>query len=428
MLAAVCALAGAYWREGGRLKRLSLLVAEVSGAPRSASLGPGALEEKLRGLLSGAGSQRSRLTEKIEELEVANKVVLYEKRRLNQLLDAMDDACLLLDLEGKVREFNKAAENCFAFRAGELRGCRLEEVLTDERLLAFFEENTARSTGAQIELSLTRQGDEEGAAWCRASLLPLGGEGGKGLGHLLQLRDITPLKMAERARGEFISHVSHELRSPLTTIKSYTDLLVEGGLSEAERLEFFNTIQAEAARLAKLIDNLLNISKIEMGSLALERGLVQVGRLVESICQAVEPQALAKGIRFEAHLPEKLPSSYLDKQMVEVALMNLLSNALKYTPQGGSVQVKVEDTPEEILIHVIDTGCGIPEADLPRVFDKFFRGAGEAVRAQTGSGLGLALSKKIVELHGGDIKVISREGTGSQFSVMLPKEEFRLMG
>lgn len=422
-LAAVGALAAACWRQGRRLERLEELAA--GAAPEG---GGATLEERLQGLLAGAAPQGAGLGERLEELEVAHQVALYEKRRLNLLLDALDDAVVLLDLEGRLRELNKAAENCFAFREGKLLGLPLEEVLADERLLRLFEENAARSTGGQLELEVKREGCEEGGAWYRATLLPLSGEGGRGLGHLLQLRDITPVKMAERARGEFISHVSHELRSPLNTIRSYADLLVEGTLAEEERREFFNTIQTEAARLAKLIDNLLNISKIEMGSLALERSLVQVGRLIEATCQAVEPQAAAKGIRFEARLPEKLPSSYLDKQMVEVALMNLLSNALKYTPEGGSVQVRVEETPEEIHVHVIDTGCGIPEAELPHVFDKFFRGVGEAVRAQPGSGLGLALAKKVCELHGGDIKVVSREGSGSQFTMMLPREEFRLMG
>jgi len=199
-------------------------------------------------------------------------------------------------------------------------------------------------------------------------------------------------------------------------------MLLEGEVKDQEtEKEFYNVITMETDRLAKLIDDLLNISKIEMGSLTLHKGLVKPLNLVENCIAAVMSQATHKKIAIKKLLPDSLSPLDVDKNMMEVALLNCFSNAVKYTPEGGTITVLAEEHNDRTLFTIRDTGCGIREDEVLHIFEKFYRSQDEYVQKQNGTGLGLSLTKEIISLHGGEISVESTVGVGSSFIIALPR-------
>jgi signal transduction histidine kinase len=244
---------------------------------------------------------------------------------------------------------------------------------------------------------------------------------------MIRVDDITNERLAENAKKEFVAHVTHELYTPLTTIKSYNEMLVTGEVHDAEmQTEFYNTILDETDRLQKLIENLLNISKIEMGSLTLERGLVKSDWLVKDSVAAIEALARKKSITIDKVLPDNFPSLFGDKELLKVAIINLLGNAVKYTPENGSITFSFFEEDGAAVFDVADTGYGISEEDLPHIFEKFYRSKDHRVLDKTGSGLGLGITSEIVRLHGGEIVVESEPGEGTRFAVRIPREEYHL--
>jgi signal transduction histidine kinase len=192
---------------------------------------------------------------------------------------------------------------------------------------------------------------------------------------------------------------------------------------ENTKVEFYNTLNLEADRLTRLIENLLNLSKIEIGSLMIEKDLVKSLDFFEDIVRSIQSQAVSKRINLETIFPDKLTSLVVDKELFRVAVLNILGNAIKYTPAGGTVTFQVEEEQGQMRIEIRDTGYGISEEELPHIFGKFFRSADKDIKQQTGNGLGLALCQEIMHLHQGEISVTSKKGEGSQFSLHMPMDE-----
>jgi two-component system sensor histidine kinase VicK len=234
-------------------------------------------------------------------------------------------------------------------------------------------------------------------------------------------------KAAEKATHDFTVHLSHELLTPLTTIKSYSEMLMDGEISDSEtQKEFYNTINSETDRLTHLIRTLLNVSKIEMGNLTLNKGLVKSDWLFEDSVAAVEGAALKKNISIQRNLPDHFPPLVGDKDQLKASLINILGNAVKYTPENGNIQFSVREQKDNVVFDVIDTGHGISPEDLPNIFDKFYRSKNPQISEEQGTGLGLAFTSEIVRLPDGDIEVVSELGKGTRFTVKIPKEEYRL--
>jgi signal transduction histidine kinase len=226
---------------------------------------------------------------------------------------------------------------------------------------------------------------------------------------------------------DFLAEASHELLTPLTSIKSYAELLSTGDCDTEEmRKELYNTINTETDRLTDLVRNLLNVSKLETGHLDMQRALVKTDWLVDQCLPAVQAAAADKDITIEKRLPDVFPTIMGDKELLKVVLVNILGNAVKYTPEGGTVRLALFQQDHDVFVEVSDTGCGIASEDLPRVFEKFYRGSGSSVRDQVGSGLGLATALQIAKLHGGTIDVQSEPGKGSCFTVKVPEEDYSL--
>jgi len=237
------------------------------------------------------------------------------------------------------------------------------------------------------------------------------------------LHDVTREKQIQQMKSDFVSHVSHELKTPLASITAYSEMLADGDADDEEtKKEFYSVIQNQAKRLNRLIEDILNISRIESGLIKIEKKPVSLTILIEEQLQMIKSYAEEKNIKIIAQKPIVYDQVFADRDMISQVIINLLSNAVKYTPCGGSVKVDtaVDENTGTAQITVTDTGVGIPKDEIGHIFDKFYR-VGANKKQAKGTGLGLNLVKQIIEkVHHGRVFVISEPGIGSTFGFELP--------
>jgi two-component system phosphate regulon sensor histidine kinase PhoR len=237
---------------------------------------------------------------------------------------------------------------------------------------------------------------------------------------LLFLNDITEEKRLEAIKRDFVANVSHELRTPLAAIKGYSETLLDGGVDDEETSrEFLGVIDRHATRMSRLIDDLLTLSRLESQQMAIVPTPVDLSELLNSTEKSFRKHAKDKGVTLSAKVPEDLPVVLGDHDRLEQVVVNLLDNAIKYTPEGGSVILRATSESGVIKVEVVDTGIGIPEADMPRIFERFYRVDKARSRDLGGTGLGLAIVKHIMQGHNGTLNVESSPGVGSTFSFTL---------
>ena len=240
-------------------------------------------------------------------------------------------------------------------------------------------------------------------------------------GAVIVLHDITDLRKLERVRRDFIANVSHEFKTPLTAIQGFAETLLAGAVDDPQnRGRFLGIILEHARRLARLTDDLLKLSKMDADRLELEIRRLSVSQLIESCLETSQHRAAEKDIRISVNIAEHLPEIAGDRRLLAEVLQNLLDNATQYTLPGGQIMVSAETDDGEVIFTVSDTGIGIPQADQPRIFERFYRVDAARSREVGGTGLGLAIAKHLVEVHGGRIWVESEVGQGSQFHFSVP--------
>jgi signal transduction histidine kinase len=237
--------------------------------------------------------------------------------------------------------------------------------------------------------------------------------------HLLVLRDVTAEREADRLKDEFFALVSHELRTPLTSVIGYLELLRSDGIEDPQNRQFLDVIDRNARRLLRLVGDLLFIAQVEAGKLSLERSEVDLAAVASESVEAARPRADAAGVALATDVAE-LPAILGDRDRIGQAVDNLVSNALKFTLRGGSVTVRLRRDDGHALVEVADTGMGISRADQERLFERFFRTDAATSAAIPGVGLGLTITRAIVEGHGGSVSVHSVEGEGTTFAMRLP--------
>jgi len=360
--------------------------------------------------------EEDNLGEIISKQKLTNKLLAYNINKFETVLDNLNDGLIVIDSSTRILAINHIMEQLLNLKREDIKGKHIRECNCDNKIFSFILENF-ESINKLVEKT------EEmsiGTSNLRVSYKTLIRSDGNPCGTILLAKDITSHKLTEQAMVEFISQVSHEVKTPLNTIKSYTEMLIDTNNRETI-LEFCNIVNGEVDRLACLINNLLQLSRIEMGSVTLSMTMTKTKEFIENAFKIAISQK-KKDIKHEIILPDKISPVNIDKEFMGIALINLIGNAIKYTPEHGRVTLRVEEDQEEdkIMIHVIDTGIGISEDDTHHIFEKFYRSPDDKVREKPGHGLGLPITKQIVELHNGEIKVISKKGEGSQFSIILP--------
>ncbi len=341
--------------------------------------------------------------------------------QLEEVLQRLSDGVAVTDAEGRIAFANQAIAALLGDDAesADLTGAALEERLLESAVKPPGEEwlsAPARVRTAVCEI-VQKSDDEERVL--RVARFPLAGDESRG--HVWSMRDVTQQKLTEQTRDRFIDTATHELRTPLSNIKAYAETLATTEHVNVElQKEFCNIINSEVTRLARFIDDLLSISSMEVGALAITRQKVETERMFAEILIKVEPLMQQKSIEFQTSLPPKMPELSLDKDKIVAVVVNLLGNAVKYTPTGGRVALKVKVEEGRLRVAIEDTGYGIAPEEVDKVFDKFFRSDDPRVQAETGTGLGLSLAREIVRMHHGEITVESELNQGSKFVMSLP--------
>ena len=348
----------------------------------------------------------------------------YRQNKSEQILNSLADGIAVTDENDRITFANGALLSLLGMgAAGEtLRAKTMEQCLVPDgggesaaKLL------DPKLRGRVVVVEIGRSGDGSSQGTLRVARSPLHcAERGAG-GYVWSVRDVTQQKLADQMRDQFLNAATHELRTPMANIKAYAETLAIGEMVDVEQQKMFcNIINEEVTRLASFVDDLLHLSRMEVGATTLRRQTTDMERLIGEVADKVHAQMERKRITFESDLPGKLPELMVDKEKFTVALVNLLGNAAKYTPEGGRVRLHVELSQQSMQIHVEDSGIGISVEEIPKVLDKFFRSSDLRVHDQTGSGLGLSLANEIVRLHGGKIKIQSELNKGSTFTVVLP--------
>ena len=351
-----------------------------------------------------------RLREKIQDLE-------QEQAKVAAILDAMVEGVMAVDGQERIVLVNGRARAMLGIAAPRPEGRAFLEVIRNAGLHEVFRACRSAAPGAVLEreLRLTAPAARvlalHAAPWTR---------GAAGVGVLMVVHDITELRRLEQVRTEFIANVSHELRTPLTAIRGYLETLLTGALEEpAHARRFLGIALRHTERLGRLLDDLTDLSNIELGRVHLTLGAVSLDAAVESAMALVAGKAEAGQVTLERRVPADLPAVRADHDRLAQVLINLVDNAVKYTPPGGRVVVRAERAGDRAVVTVEDTGVGIPAADLPRVTERFYRVDKARSRELGGTGLGLAIVKHLVLAHGGDLRIESDPGRGTRVSFTL---------
>lgn len=360
------------------------------------------------------------------ELDIQIRVADAEKRHTEAIIYSISDAVLVTDSFDELVLANEAAERAFGFAMSRVYRQPISRVIDDPAFVRLIsdtrggnaEEGNRGSTGSRrrvVEYSRMV------AAEKRTFNITLSGvrdARGECNGVVAVLHDITREKEVAAMKTDFVSNVSHELRTPLSSIKAYVEMLVDGEAEdEHTRSEFYDIIQNETDRLGRLIDNILNISRIESGVVKIHKEPLALTSVIKESLEVVRPQGAAKQLTVVEELTPVFYQVLADHDMIYQAVLNLLSNAIKYTPVGGTITVRtvVDEGKKTVRTEIKDTGVGISPEDLPRIFEKFYR-VEASKRMAKGTGLGLSLVKHIIEtVHGGEAGVFSKLGQGSTF-------------
>ena len=323
----------------------------------------------------------------------------------SRALAHVSDAVVMLDDGSRILSWNTAAEELFAISADAALGRPAGSVFPEFGILI------ERSGG---ELTPVRIGGEE--RWLAISLSRFEG------GRVVTLRDATAEHTLERARADFVTTASHELRTPLTAIYGSIRTLISraDALDESQRARLLRMIEQESEHLAQIVDQLLVTAQIDRGRLRMEERDCDIAELCASVIEAAEARK-PESIQLKLVAPKSSPPLKCDPPKLKQVLVNLVENAIKYSPEGGRIEVRIADTPDRLRIDVQDEGLGIPPSEQARIFEKFYRLDAEMTRGVGGSGLGLYISREIVEQMGGLLSVRSRRGSGSTFTVTLPR-------
>jgi two-component system phosphate regulon sensor histidine kinase PhoR len=427
-------------------RRITQPLRQMAGFAQAVSRGelshrlPIRSRDELGDLAEALNSMTRDLRETLQRLET-------ESRRIRTIMESMAEGLLVIDPRGRISLVNPAAEAFLGIKQEAALGQTPLEAVRSHDLDELFKAAARQEGGASVEITL---------AYPRRRILAgtavaIRDAGGAIQGTVLVFRDVTQLKRLEEARMEFVVNVSHELRTPLTAIRGYAETLLDDGLKNREEArKFLEIIHRHAERLGRLLNDLLDLSNIELDRTPLSIRPLGVAEAVRQAAAMLLPQAERKAIRLVTGIPEEVPPVLADRDRLLQILVNVIDNAVKYTPEGGSVTItarqvigghgetenrrtgeasapmlRFPDSPirnegQFLEIAVEDTGIGIPAKDLPRITERFYRVDKARSRDLGGTGLGLAIVKHLVQAHHGTLAIESEPGRGTRVRVILP--------
>ena len=359
---------------------------------------------------------------KMKELEIQLKVATAQRQHAEAIIYSISDAVLVTDTFDDLVLANESAARTFQFDLEGTRRLPVDKVIGDEKLVELIRDmRQSNSKSGRRIVEHKVKNDREDRIF-KVTLSAVADNNDLPAGVVAVLHDMTREKEVAEMKNDFVSSVSHELRTPLASIKAYVEMLIDGEADdEKTKREFYEVIQNEANRLSRLIDNILNISRIESGLVQINKQPQSLTVILKEAMEVIAPQARLKQINLVEQLTPVFYQTLADRDMLYQAVLNLLSNAVKYPPEGGTITVQtlVDEAKRKVIARISDTGVGIPPKDLPFVFDKFYRAEANNHMAN-GTGLGLSLVKHIIEMvHRGRIFVESHVGKGSCFGFEL---------
>lgn len=348
-----------------------------------------------------------RLKNTLEEIE-------SEKNKLDTILINMTDGIIAVGISGNVIHTNPAANEIFQITQQDLENKNFDEIakeldwgITKEDL--FNHSDKANNILAINDLII------------KTTVVLFGNEKNETIGAVIVLQDVTEQERLDRMRKEFVANVSHELRTPLTTIKSYTETLLDGALENKEyTMNFLKVIDSESERMTRLVKDLLQLSKLDYDNIQWNMKKMSIYKIASECVYRMNISAKQKNQTLIFNSDADIPEIMGDRDRIEQVVVNILSNAIKYTPENGKIEVELSTENDKVVIKVADTGIGIPKEDLPRLFERFYRVDKARSRMLGGTGLGLSIARQIVEAHKGSIKINSEYGQGTQVFISLP--------
>lgn len=376
---------------------------------------------KYKPIISKTNSEFRRIEDSIEELQDRISFTTAElsssKAKLRAMLSSMVECVIAVDPNRRIIAVNPAFERLFNVLEPEILNRPIREAIRNNEIVDLIEEASVNNRAVHKEIHIVLP--FEGLFMAHAN--PIHGDDGSAVGAACVLYDMTEIRKLEKYRSEFVANVSHELKTPLTVIKSNVDTLLEGAINDKEHnIEFLNKIGKHASNLSALIDDILEISnlesKIDLGAFV----RVDIGKEIDHAVDTVIDKIKRKKIKMDKDVTEGVYFISGIEDHVYRAVLNIIDNAVNYTNEGGSVKIVCRRNGPDIEIIVSDTGIGIPQKDIPRIFERFYRVDKSRSRDVGGTGLGLAIVKHIMEIHNGKVTVESEEGKGSAFTLKFP--------
>jgi two-component system phosphate regulon sensor histidine kinase PhoR len=359
---------------------------------------------------------------RIQTLNVLSDAILGEKSLMASIMDSIADGVIVTDVLGAIKIMNPKAKEILGLYGESAVGQsavdfirRFEDVPSEvmrEKFKKIVERGETFSSEIRISIPTTR--------FYTLQLGPVRSRDGMVQGIVGVLSDITQLKEMDQMKTDLMSMVTHEIRTPLATVRGFAQILLKGGIGGDKSKEFLEIINRQSNRLVNLVNDFLDITRIESGRQVITKGPVDMDKLIQNAVADLKPLADEKNISLQYVSPGGLPEIFGDRNLIEQVLINLLSNAIKYSPKGAWARVAVSQQNGSVAIAVQDNGLGIPKESISRLFEKFYRVRCDDRKDIIGTGLGLSLVKQIIDVHQGTIRVESEHGKGSTFTFTVP--------
>ncbi|MEC1262818.1 ATP-binding protein [Bacillus swezeyi] len=354
-----------------------------------------------------------------QNLQDMTRAQEMQRDRLQTVIENIDSGLILIDGKGYIHLVNRAYQKQFHVEADQLLYHFYHEVLEHEEIINLIEEIFMTETKVRKMFKLPIRIERR---YFEVDGVPIIGINDEWKGIVLVFHDMTERKQLEEMRKDFVANVSHELKTPITSIKGFTETLMDGAMNERETLlQFLSIILKESGRLQTLIQDLLDLSKIEQQNFTLNIQDCDIGEILAEIEMLLKNKAEEKGITLMLKKPKDQAAATGDPHRLKQIFLNLVNNALTYTPENGSVTISAEVLEDEVQVKIEDTGIGIKRSQIPRIFERFYRIDKDRSRNSGGTGLGLAIVKHLVEAHHGEIDVESEQGKGTVFTVRLKR-------